>query len=273
MRSRFCCRCARAGVRLPLPPRRRTRRDRSSSELTFERVFASPSLSGPAPRAAKLSPDGRFLTLLRNRADDSERYDLWAYDRHDGEWRMLVDSEKLGSGRELSEAEKMQRERQRIGGLKGIVAYDWAADGKAVLVPLDGELYLARLDGTVTRLTGWRGRRTQPGAEQAGQVSSRSCATGGCGSAHGRRRGAGGHAARRARRSTGARPSSSRRRKWTRDGGLLVVARRQRGSRSSASTRRRSGVVTRAAIGASGTSVFEQRYPAAGSPMRVSRCS
>ena len=37
-----------------------------TSNLTFERVFASPSLEGASPRKAKLSPDGRFLTLLRN---------------------------------------------------------------------------------------------------------------------------------------------------------------------------------------------------------------
>lgn len=124
-----------------------------STDLTFERVFASPSLNGPVPRGVKLSPDGRWLTLLRGRPDDRERYDLWGYDRTTGEWRMLVDSLKLGSGRSLSEAEKMQRERQRIGDLKGIVTYDWAADGKAILVPLDGDLYLAGLDGSVTRLT------------------------------------------------------------------------------------------------------------------------
>jgi dipeptidyl-peptidase-4 len=121
--------------------------------LDFARVFASPSLDGPAPRAVKLSPDGRWLTLLRNRADEKERYDLWGYDRTTGQWSMLVDSLKLGSGRELSEAEKMQRERQRIGDLKGIVTYDWAADGQGLLVPLEGDLYLARLDGSVRRLT------------------------------------------------------------------------------------------------------------------------
>ena len=81
-----------------------------AGELTFERVFASPSLGGPAPRLMKLSPDGRYLTLLRNREDEKDRYDLWAFDRQDGEWRMLVDSGKLGSGRELSEEEKMRRE-------------------------------------------------------------------------------------------------------------------------------------------------------------------
>jgi dipeptidyl-peptidase-4 len=112
-------------------------------------VFASPSLDGPAPRLPKLSPDGRYLAVLRNRASDRERYDLWAYDRRGGKWRMLVDSEKLGSGRELSEAEKMQRERKRLAGLKGIVTYDWSANGKSLLVPIEGDLYLAGLDGTV----------------------------------------------------------------------------------------------------------------------------
>ena len=94
-----------------------------NADLTIERVFASPGLDGPSPRQAKLSPDGRYLTLLRNRADDRERYDLWGYDRQSGEWTMLVDSEALGSGRELSEDEKMQRERARVGNLKGIIAY------------------------------------------------------------------------------------------------------------------------------------------------------
>lgn len=125
----------------------------AAKPLDFERVFASPGLNGAVPRGVKLSPDGRWLTVLRNRAEDRERYDLWGFDRTTGQWTMLVDSLKLGSGKELSEAEKMQRERQRIGDLKGIVSYDWTADSKAILVPLDGDLFLASLDGTVRQLT------------------------------------------------------------------------------------------------------------------------
>ena len=130
--------------------------------LSFERVFASPGLDGPAPRQVKLSPDGRYLTLLRNRADDRDRYDLWGYDIDTREWRMLVDSEKLGSGRALSEDEKMQRERARVGSLKGIISYQWASDGSGVLVPLDGDLFLAKLDGSVTRLTDTEGTELNP---------------------------------------------------------------------------------------------------------------
>ena len=121
--------------------------------LSIERVFASPSLNGAVPRGVKLSPDGRWLTVLRARADDRERYDLWGFNRQSGKWRMLVDSKALGSGKELSEAEKMQRERQRIGDLKGVVSYDWTADSNAVLVPLDGDLFLAQLAGRTERLT------------------------------------------------------------------------------------------------------------------------
>ncbi|WP_420383569.1 DPP IV N-terminal domain-containing protein [Novosphingobium sp.] len=116
--------------------------------ITLERVFASPGIAGAVPRGVKLSPDGRFLTMLRNRPDDRTRYDLWGYDRHTNTWRMLVDSLKLSSGKELSEAAKMQRERERIGDLKGIVGYDWAPDSQSVLVPVDGQLFLAHVTGT-----------------------------------------------------------------------------------------------------------------------------
>jgi dipeptidyl-peptidase 4 len=121
--------------------------------LTLERVFASPSINGPAPRAVKLSPDGKYLTSLRPRADDRDRFDLWALDVTTGQWQMLVDSLKIGSGADLSEAEKMQRERARIGGTKGIVAYDWSADSQSIVVPLDGDIFLADLTGGVKRLT------------------------------------------------------------------------------------------------------------------------
>ena len=121
--------------------------------LTLERIFASPALTGKVPREAKLSPDGKLVTLLRNRPDDIQRYDLWAIDPATGVAKMLVDSKKVGSGAELSEAEKMQRERARLSGLTGIVAYDWAPDGQHLLVPIDGDLYLADLAGNVRRLT------------------------------------------------------------------------------------------------------------------------
>jgi dipeptidyl-peptidase-4 len=140
--------------------------------LTLERIFASPALSGPTPRALKLSPDGRFATLLRNRPDDLLRYDLWAIDTASGAERMLVDSKKAGSGEALSEAEKMRRERARLSGITGIVDYQWAPDGKTLLVPIDGDLYLASLDGTIRRLSKTKAGESDPQVSPKGRSVS-----------------------------------------------------------------------------------------------------
>ena len=140
--------------------------------LTLERIFASPSLTGPTPRGLKLSPDGRLVTLLRNRPDDLERYDLWAIDPATGAARMLVDSKKFATGAELSEAERMQRERARIANLTGIVSYDWAPDGRRILVPLDGDIYLAGLDGEVRRLTETKESELNATVSKAGRFVS-----------------------------------------------------------------------------------------------------
>ena len=232
------------------------------AELTFERVFASPSLNGPAPRQAKLSPDGSYFTLLRNREDDRDRYDLWGYDTTTREWRMLVDSEALGTGRELSEDEKMQRERARVGNLKGIISYQWASDGSGVLVPLDGDLYFASLDGGVTRLTDTEGSELNPKLSSKGGyvsfVRDRQLWVGGFGKE--------------------ARPITPKEGKAIRWGEAEFVAQEEMGrltgywwspgdarlvvQRTDESP---VGVVTRAAIGATGTKVYDQRYPVAGS--------
>ncbi|MCJ2188521.1 S9 family peptidase [Novosphingobium beihaiensis] len=240
-------------------------KDAMTGQLTFERVFASPSLNGPQPRGVKISPDGRYITVLRNRAEDRDRYDLWAYDRSDGQWRMLVDSLKLGSGRELSEAEKMQRERQRLSGIKGIVSYDWTQDGKAILVPLDGDLYLAGLDGSVRRLTDSPedelNSALSPKGTYLSYVRDRRLWIGKLGDSA----------------QTPVTPEESAETVhwgeaefvaqeemgrmdgywWSPDDAHIAVERFDEAP---------VGVVTRAAIGAEGTKTYQQRYPAAGTP-------
>ena len=232
--------------------------------LDFARVFASPSLNGKVPASVKLSPDGRFLTLLRARADDRERYDLWGFDRSSGEWRMLVDSLKLGSGRALSEAEKMQRERQRIGDRKGIVTYDWSADGKSILVPLDGDLYLAALDGTVKRLTDTPEGELNPALSPKGTLLSfvrdRRLWIGSVGGeavpvtpVEANENVHWGEAEFVAQEEMARMDGYW----WSPDDSRIAVERFDESG---------VGVVTRAAIGAEGTRTFQQRYPAAGTP-------
>ncbi len=233
-----------------------------SPELTFERVFASPSLNGPTPRQAKFSPDGRYLTLLRNRADDSTRYDLWGFDLETREWRMLVDSEAIGSGRELSEDEKMQRERARVGNLSGIISYQWASDASGVLVPIDGDLYFARLDGDVTRLTDTEESELNPKLSNTSAyvsfVRDRQLWVGPVGAAAAPITPKEHDAIRWGEAEFVAQEEMGRLTGywWSPDDARLVV---QRTDESPV------GIVTRAAIGATGTQVFDQRYPVAGS--------
>jgi dipeptidyl-peptidase 4 len=231
-------------------------------KLTIERIFASPPISGQTPRLLKLSPDGRYAALLQPRNEDRERFDLWAMNTSTGQLRMLVDSTKIGGG-EISEAEKMRRERARVGGSKGIVEYEWAPDGKSVLAPVDGDLYLADVvNGAVRRLT------NTPATEIDAHVSEASryvsfvrdqnlygidLATGAehplttegkgtvtCGTAEF-------VAQEEMDRRTGT---------WWAPGDRRVAV--------ECYDEAKVEVVTRAAIGANGTKVFDQRYPAAG---------
>ena len=248
----------------PLAARPQTPPMPAPKPLTLERIFSSPDLAGPQPRGLRISPDGRLVTLLKNRRDDRDRYDLWAIDGATGEERMLVDSLKLGTGAELSEAEKMQRERARIGGTRGIVAYDWTADGKRVLVPLDGDLYLAQTDGDPMRLTNTPEGELNPTVSPKGrylsfvrggnlfvidiatrgeqQLTADASDTTSWGVAEF-------VAQEEMDRQTGH--------WWSPDDALIAVARvDESGVR----------IVNRAAIGAEGTRIYPQRYPLAGTP-------
>jgi dipeptidyl-peptidase-4 len=238
-----------------------------SKPLTLERIFASPDLAGAQPRALRLSPDGKLVTLLKNRREDRDRFDLWAIDTTTGKERMLVDSLKVGSGAEISEAEKMQRERARIGGTRGIVSYDWSPDGKRILVPLDGDLFLAALDGNIVRLTNTADGELNPAVSPKGrylsfvrggnfvvldiatraetQLTQGASETVSWGVAE-----------------FVAQEEMDRQEGywWSPDDARIAVARVDEGG---------VGVVNRAAIGAEGTKIYPQRYPAAGTPNAI----
>ena len=93
-----------------------------AEQLTIERIFSDPDLNGPSPRVLKIAPDGKRVTFLRGREDDQNQLDLWEYDLAAGAAKRLVDSAAIGEQRELSDAEKARRERERIAQLKGIVS-------------------------------------------------------------------------------------------------------------------------------------------------------
>ena len=122
--------------------------------LTPERVFANPSLAGPVARGVTLSPDGQLVAFLRSREDDVDVLDLWAAPTGAGEPFKLIDARALvPDAGELSEAEKARRERMRIS-QRGVVEYSWDEQGRYILAPLEGDIFLAsREGGAVRRLT------------------------------------------------------------------------------------------------------------------------
>ena len=125
-----------------------------SNILTPERVFSSPSLNGPVAKGVSLSPDGQLVAFLRSREDNVDVQDLWAAPTGPGEPYKLIDARALvPDAGELSEAEKARRERMRISA-RGVVEYSWDQQGRYILAPLEGDIFLAnRADGKVRRLT------------------------------------------------------------------------------------------------------------------------
>ena len=130
----------------------------AAESLTIERIFAAPDLSGASLRGARFSPDGKLVTYLQGKATNKDRLDIWAYDTARRESRLLVDSAALvPQEAALSPEEEARRERARTSSLSGIVEYDFSADSRRLLIPLNGDLYLydlaASADRAVRRLT------------------------------------------------------------------------------------------------------------------------
>ena len=109
----------------------------------------------PVPLA--ITPDG--AVLFRRTPPRAFAADLYELDTRTGAVRTLVTvDDLLGAGGEhLSDAEKARRERTRTA-TRGVVDIDVSDDGKTVMVPLGGMLYL------VDRTTGAR-RAIDPGGD------------------------------------------------------------------------------------------------------------
>ena len=114
----------------------------SAERLTLDRIHADPALAGPAVRNLRVSPDGARVTFLRGRQDNQFQLDLWEYNMHDKTTRRLVDSKLLVPNETLSPEEQARRERTRSASFSGILNYSWSPDGKQLLVPIAGNLYL-----------------------------------------------------------------------------------------------------------------------------------
>lgn len=110
-------------------------------KITIDRIHSSPSLQGFTAKSLKFSPDGSRITYLQGKIEDHNTYDLWEYHIATKKHQLLVDAQSIFNGlQNLSAEEKSRRERQRVYG-EGILEYHFSHDGKALLFPLNGDVY------------------------------------------------------------------------------------------------------------------------------------
>ncbi|MDA1077334.1 MAG: DPP IV N-terminal domain-containing protein, partial [Proteobacteria bacterium] len=130
------------------------------ADLTVERLFSDPPLTGHLPVQMKFSPDGRTITYLQVGQDDRERLDLWRYSLVTGQADKWIDARDLMRSGQATAAELAERERRRMFS-SGITSYEWSPDSSGVLVPVDGVAWLVRSDTkNVVALTGEDNRQT-----------------------------------------------------------------------------------------------------------------
>src|ERR1700751_2501934 len=127
---------------------------RAGEVLTPARAFAGPDLSGESARGVQMAPDGSAVTYLKSKPADVTVTDLWIADVAGGSSRLLIDGAALRpTDHTLPEAEGSRREREGIQ-THGVVNYAWDDDGRFIVVPVEGHLWLfARESGAVRQLT------------------------------------------------------------------------------------------------------------------------
>jgi dipeptidyl-peptidase 4 len=111
----------------------------ASKQLTVERIWGQPSLSGSLTSGVQWSPDGKRLSYFHRTGEGREaQNELWVLDVATGERRALVPAAKL----EQMTPPRPSAPAQRTG-LGRIVPqrYRWAPDGAALLFVARGHLY------------------------------------------------------------------------------------------------------------------------------------
>ena len=94
------------------------------------------------PAAVRIAPGGDKVLFLRSGGRSFER-DLYELDTATGETKVLLTASQLLEGAEetISDVERARRERLRLAA-RGITRYEMARDGKRLLIPLSGRLFV-----------------------------------------------------------------------------------------------------------------------------------
>ena len=94
------------------------------------------------PRQITPAPDGKAVLFLRSGPRDRV-LDLYELDLENGRERVLLTAAEIlkGAAETLSAEEKARRERMRVSA-RGIASFELSRDGKRILVPLSGRLFV-----------------------------------------------------------------------------------------------------------------------------------
>ncbi len=121
------------------------------------------------PTSFKVSRDGALVFFLRSQPRSFER-DLYVFDVNAKAERVLTTAAQLLSGgmEKLSPEEKARRERMRSTA-RGIASFELSRDGKHLLVPLSGKLYVVNVaSGEAKELTDAGGYPNDPSLSPLG---------------------------------------------------------------------------------------------------------
>jgi len=107
------------------------------------------------PSAIQPTPEGDAILFLRSGPESFER-DLYVFDVATKRERVLLTAQQIlqGSEERLTAEERARRERMRMTA-RGIASYSLSEDGRRILVPLSGRLFVVeRTTGQVKELAG-----------------------------------------------------------------------------------------------------------------------
>ncbi len=119
----------------------------------LRRYAATYRFSLGRPTAISLTPGGNQVLFLRSGPRDFVR-NLYEVDAASGAERLLLSAEKLlqGKAEQLTAEELARRERMRLAA-RGIAGYELSRDGRWILAPLSGKLFMVeRATGVVREL-------------------------------------------------------------------------------------------------------------------------
>src|SRR5262245_4453148 len=117
----------------------------------LDRYSATRGFRSGQPTAIAMPRDGGEVLFLRSGARDRVQ-SLWAFDPRTGSEREILTGAKLLGGAEetLSPEERARRERLRLTS-RGLSSFQISRDGKHVLIPFSGRLFLLERPGGEVR--------------------------------------------------------------------------------------------------------------------------